>query len=116
MVLAYQAVLFHTGVNGMWTPISALLLALVAITTAFKKPVLTYANLNILDLTVIFFIVMDIMVQIARQIRPQDALLFGTLNTPMVPAYQVALTLIEMNGMTDLTSVILLALKDTLTL
>jgi hypothetical protein len=75
-------------------------------------------NPNIFDSKMIFSIVMASQTPTMAPILPTlrlDVLLFGTSSIPTGHAYQVAPPHTEMNGMMDLTSVILLALKDTST-
>ena len=64
----------------------------------------------------ISFTVMATIMARITQIPQLDVLTIGNSNTPMAHAYQAAPTHIEMNGITDHISVILLALVDILML
>jgi len=109
-----QAVHILIEMSGRMAHISAILPAPMDIGVPWARLVLDHANPNSLNLLMMFFIVLNNLVQTMAQIRPLDAPLSMILNIQMVHVYQAASFPTEMNGMMGHISAILLALTDTL--
>jgi len=105
MALAYQTVLNPTGMDGMWTPITAFLLALPGIMTLSGRYALTRAILMIFEF----------LVTLPNARLELDVLRLWTLNIQMGPACQAVKTHTEENLIMDLISVIPLASTGTWT-